>query len=367
MQNNRIRLVLGAVLSLVALNALANDSYSGAWYAVPGVSLIDTDKDLAAKNGAGASIRLGKELSPHWDIQSGINYASANDDLGVAGRYKQTSLGLDALYMLGRDSFRPFLLTGLGVANNKIDYSTTPAVQDKSKTSWLANIGLGAQYLFNDSFGVQADVRQQWTRSTAKANGVFDADGTLGNTLLNLGGIFRFAAPTALPVVESAPAAAPVAPSVVAEAPISTPAPSLAPEPAVDCKPTFETVTILAEKLFVFDQYKLQDNAKPMLDEVVAKIKANADVELVLVTGHTDRLGSEAYNQKLSERRANQVKAYLMSQGVPAKRLQASGKGEAEPVVACKGDKPSKKLIECLQPNRRVVISAEKQRETPCR
>ncbi|MBZ4201497.1 MAG: OmpA family protein, partial [Methylotenera sp.] len=262
-----------------------------------------------------------------------------------------TSLGLDALYMLGRDSFRPFLLTGLGVANNKLDYSPT-VVQDKSKTSWLANIGLGAQYLFNDSFGVQADVRQQWTRSGS----VLDAGGTVGNTLFNLGGIFRFGAPTALPVTERAPAAAPVVPAAAGEAPESVPA----------CKSSFETVTISAEKLFAFDQDKLQDSSKPTLDEVAAKIKANPDVELVLVTGHTDRLGSEAYNQKLSERRANQVKAYLTTQGVSAKRLQASGKGESEPVVACKGDKLSKKLIECLQPNRRVVISAEKQRETRC-
>ena len=261
--------------------------------------------------------------------------------------------------MLGRDSFRPFLLTGLGVANNKLDYSTTPAVQDKSKTSWLANIGLGAQYLFNDSFGVQADVRQQWTRSTAKSTGVFDSSGTVGNTLLNLGGVFRFPAPTAMPVADSAPAAAPVQAAATPDAPVAAALPA--------CKPSFETVTILAEKLFAFDQDKLQDSSKPTLDEVASKIKANADVELVLVTGHTDKLGSESYNQKLSERRANQVKAYLMTQGVSAKRLQASGKGESEPVVACKGDKSSKKLIECLQPNRRVVISAEKQREMPCR
>lgn len=359
MKNNRqfIAAML-SVFGLLAGDASAEDAYSGAWYAVPGVSLMDTDKDLAAKNGGGASIRLGKELSPHWDIQSGLSYARANDDLASgSGRYKQTSLGMDALYMLGRDSFRPFLLTGLGVANNKLDYSTTPVVQDKSKTSWLANIGLGAQYLFNDSFGVQADVRQQWTRSNANGS-VLDAGGTVGNTLLNLGGVFRFPAPTAMPVAESAPAAAPV------QAPASD-----APVPAVlpACKPSFETVTILAEKLFAFDQDKLQDSSKPTLDEVANKIKANADVELVLVTGHTDKLGSESYNQKLSERRANQVKAYLMTQGVSAKRLQASGKGESEPVVACKGDKPNKKLIECLQPNRRVVISAEKQREMPCR
>jgi len=358
MKNNRqfIAAMLSA-LGLLAGNVSAEEAYSGAWYAVPGVSLMDTDKDLAAKNGGGASIRLGKELSPHWDIQSGLSYARANDDLGGNGRYKQTSLGMDALYMLGRDSFRPFLLTGLGVANNKLDYSPT-VVQDKSKTSWLANIGLGAQYLFNDSFGVQADVRQQWTRSNAKAGSVLDAGGTVGNTLLNLGGVFRFPAPTAMPVAESAPAAAPVqAPAMDAPVPAALPA----------CKPSFETVTILAEKLFAFDQDKLKDSSKPTLDEVASKIKANADLELVLVTGHADKLGSESYNQKLSERRANKVKEYLMMQGVSAKRLQASGKGESEPVVACKGDKPNKKLIECLQPNRRVVISAEKQREMPCR
>ena len=364
MKNNRqLIAAMLSVLALLASHASAEEAYSGAWYAVPGVSLMDADKDLAAKNGGGASIRLGKELSPHWDIQSGLSYARANDELASgSGRYKQTSLGMDALYMLGRDSFRPFLLTGLGVANNKLDYSTTPAVQDKSKTSWLANIGLGAQYLFNDSFGVQADVRQQWTRSTAKSTGVFDSSGTVGNTLLNLGWVFRFSAPTAMPVAESAPAAAPVQAAATPDAPD---APAAAALPA--CKPSFETVTILAEKLFAFDQDKLQDSSKPTLDEVASKIKANADVELVLVTGHTDRLGSESYNQKLSERRANQVKAYLMTQGVSAKRLQASGKGESEPVVACKGEKPNKKLIECLQPNRRVVISAEKQREMPCR
>jgi OOP family OmpA-OmpF porin len=361
MKNNRqFVAAMLSVFGLLAGHASAEEAYSGAWYAVPGVSLMNTDKDLAAKNGGGASIRLGKELSPHWDIQSGLSYARANDELASgSGRYKQTSLGLDALYMLGRDNLRPFLLTGLGVANNKLDYSTTPAVQDKSKTSWLANIGLGAQYLFNDSFGVQADVRQQWTRSTAKSTGVFDSSGTVGNTLLNLGGVFRFPAPTAMPVAESAPAAAPVQAAAAPDVPVAAALPA--------CKPSFETVTILAEKLFAFDQDKLQDSSKPTLDEVANKIKANADVELVLVTGHTDRLGSENYNQKLSERRANQVKAYLMTQGVSAKRLQASGKGESEPVVACKGDKPSKKLIECLQPNRRVVISAEKQREMPCR
>ncbi len=198
MKENIIKIAVAAALGLVAFTASAEDMYRGAWYAVPGASYMHTDSDLDAKNGGGAFIRLGKELSPKWDIQTGLGYNRASEDTGIvgaSGHYKQTTLGVDALYMLSRDSFRPFLLTGLGVANNNVDYSI-PAIQDKSKTSWLANIGVGAQYLINDSFGLQADVRQQWTRSNTKATG-FDANGTVGNTLVNLGGIFRFGAPVA--------------------------------------------------------------------------------------------------------------------------------------------------------------------------
>ena len=169
MQKNLIKIAVATALGLVALTAAAEDMYRGAWYAVPGASYMSTDSDLEAKNGGGAFIRLGKELSPKWDIQTGLSYNRANDDIaGSSGHYKQTTFGVDALYMLSRDSFRPFLLTGLGVAHNNVDYSI-PTIQDKTKTSWLANIGVGAQYLINDSFGLQADIRQQWSRSNAKA------------------------------------------------------------------------------------------------------------------------------------------------------------------------------------------------------
>jgi len=92
----------------------------------------------------------------------------------------------------------------------------------------------------------------------------------------------------------------------------------------------------------------------------VAKLKEHEEFKLVMVTGHTDRIGSEAYNQKLSEQRANKVKDYLVSQGIDAGRLQAVGKGESEPVVDCKGIR-GKQLVECLAPNRRVVILDQEQ------
>lgn len=367
MNKNILNIAVAATLSLAAFSAVAEDMYRGAWYAVPGVSYMDTDSDLGAKNGGGAFIKLGKELSPSWDIQGGIGYNRASENTGIAGasgRYKQTTLGLDALYMFSRDKFRPFLVAGLGAAHNNVDYSIA-GIQDKSKTSWLANVGLGAQYLFNDSFGLQADLRHQWSRSSAKAVGTtpaFDADGTIGNTLLSFGGIFRFGAPAPMPVVAS-PEPAPVTPAPVAVAEVE-PEVMPAPAPAV-CVPKFETVTISAEKLFGFDKAKLQEGSKPALDEVVAKLKEHPEFELVLVTGHTDRIGSAAYNQKLSERRAEQVKNYIVSQGIDGSRLKAVGKGESEPVVACTGIR-GKKAVECLQPNRRVVISAEEQHKEGC-
>jgi OOP family OmpA-OmpF porin len=358
MKKNIISIAVAATLGLAAFAASAEDLYRGAWYAVPGVSYLHTDSDLDANNGGGAFIKLGKELSPSWDIQGGLGYNRASEDTniaGVGGSYKQTTLGVDALYLFSRDKFRPFLLAGLGVARNNVDYSNFAALNDRSKTSWLANVGLGAQYLFNDTFGLQADLRHQWSRSDAKAPGTnFDADGTIGNTLLSLGAIFRFGAPAPVAVAEPAPAPAPyVAPE---------PAPAPAPAPvAAPCEPKFETITLQAERLFGFDKFKLGNDSVPVLDDVVAKLKEHPEFDVVVVTGHTDRIGSEQYNQKLSEKRAEVIKQHLVSHGIDAGRIRAVGKGELQPLVACDGVKGKKALVECLSPNRRVVITGERQ------
>ena len=362
MNKNLIGLAVAATLSLTALTASAEDMFRGAWYAVPGISYMNTDSDLDANNGGGISLAIGKELSQSWDLQGRLGYNRASEDTGipgVGGRYKQTTLGLDALYMFSRDKFRPFLLAGLGVARNKVDYSNLN-IGDDSKTSWLAGLGLGAQYLFSDSFGLQADVRHQWSKSDAKAVGTtFDADGTIGNTLLSLGGVFRFGAPAPV-MAEAAPEPAPIA-----AAPEPMPEPAPAPEP-VKCTPQMDTITVGAEKLFGFDKANISEEGKVALDEAAAKIKANPELKAVIVTGHTDRIGSDAYNHKLSHRRAVQVKDYLAAQGVDPSIIEAVGKGEEEPVVQCTGNKATKKLISCLQPNRRVEIRAEGQKETGC-
>jgi OOP family OmpA-OmpF porin len=148
-----------------------------------------------------------------------------------------------------------------------------------------------------------------------------------------------------------------------AAAPAAAPVPVAGPE-----KAAFAPITLQAETLFDFDKSVIHADGKKQLDnEVVGKMKEYPQVEVVLVTGHTDRIGSDAYNQKLSQRRAAAVKAYLVSQGVEAKRIETAAKGESEPVVSCDNVKgkvsgKNKKLVECLQPNRRVMVEVKVQK-----
>ncbi|MEF8748697.1 MAG: OmpA family protein [Candidatus Accumulibacter propinquus] len=130
-----------------------------------------------------------------------------------------------------------------------------------------------------------------------------------------------------------------------------------APAAGPSAKPSADKITVAADALFDFDKATLRPAGKQKLDEVVAKSK-QIKLEVIIAVGHTDRFGSDAYNQKLSEKRAAAVKAYLVSKGVEANRVYTEGKGKKNPVTKpdqCPGAK-SKKVIECLQPDRRVDI-----------
>ena len=99
------------------------------------------------------------------------------------------------------------------------------------------------------------------------------------------------------------------------------------------------------------------NEAKAKLDkEVVARAKDFSSVSLVHVDGHADRLGSAQYNQRLSEKRADAVRAYLVSKGFDGSKIETLGSGKTNPVKGCPDQKDRKALIECLTPNRRVVV-----------
>jgi OOP family OmpA-OmpF porin len=128
----------------------------------------------------------------------------------------------------------------------------------------------------------------------------------------------------------------------------------MAPKPAPAPMPVTQKVTLSADVLFEFDRYALKPEGKAKLDDLVGQLKGLA-LEVIIAVGHTDRIGSEAYNQKLSVRRAESVKAYMVSKGVQPNRIYTEGKGEKQPVKECK-DTNFKALVACLAPNRRVDV-----------
>ena len=165
-----------------------------------------------------------------------------------------------------------------------------------------------------------------------------------------------------------APKPAPAAPAPVPPpAPAPAPAPAAAPAPAPVAKPEApkpppapKPINLTSTELFEFDKATLTPDARSKLDnEVIAKLKDLRDIKYIIVNGHADRLGSPQYNQALSEKRAEAVRAYLVSRGVDASAIETLGFGKTLPVKSCPDQKDRKSLIECLAPNRRVVVEVQ--------
>ena len=183
-----------------------------------------------------------------------------------------------------------------------------------------------------------------WTPATAAP----DCDGAIV--------ALKVAAPAAAPEPAPAPAAAPEpAPAAEPEpapaaAPEPEPAPAAAPVPVPSPSPaTVATkVTYAADAFFDFDKSVIKPEGKAKLDDLVGKIKG-LNLEVIIAVGHTDSVGSDTYNQKLSVRRSEAVKAYLVSKGIEKNRVYTEGKGEKQPVA-------DNKTAEGRAKNRRVEI-----------
>ncbi len=140
-----------------------------------------------------------------------------------------------------------------------------------------------------------------------------------------------------VPVAAPAPAPAPAAA-----------APAARPAPAPVAPPAATKVTYAADAFFDFDKSVLKPEGKAKLDDLVGKIK-DINLEVIIAVGHTDAVGSDSYNQKLSVRRSESVKAYLVSKGIEKNRVYTEGKGEKQPVA-------DNKTAEGRAKNRRVEI-----------
>ena len=149
---------------------------------------------------------------------------------------------------------------------------------------------------------------------------------------------------TAAPGCDGALQAAAPAPAPVAAPPAATPAPTPAPPAPVAA----QKVTYAADAFFDFDKSVLKPEGRAKLDDLVSKIQG-INLEVIIAVGHTDSIGSDAYNQRLSVRRAEAVKAYLVTKGIERNRIYTEGKGEKQPVA-------DNRTAEGRAKNRRVEV-----------
>ncbi|MGA7817081.1 outer membrane protein OmpA [Caballeronia sp.] len=138
--------------------------------------------------------------------------------------------------------------------------------------------------------------------------------------------------------------------ALVVQAPVP-PTPVPPPAPVISS----QKITYQADTLFDFDKAVLKPAGKEKLDDLASKI-GDLNLEVVVATGYTDRIGSDKYNDRLSLRRAQAVKAYLVSKGIEANRIYTEGKGKRNPVTTGCNQKNHKALISCLAPDRRVEV-----------
>jgi OOP family OmpA-OmpF porin len=233
------------------------------------------------------------------------------------------------------DKFSAFGRVGVNHAETESSFSGTGAVNvinpNASEREANLKLGAGLQYDFNDNWAMRLETERYRINDTVGNKGDVD--------LVSLGVIYRFgAAPEPVAPVVREPVRAPV---VVAAPP---------PPPA----PKFVKYTLSANELFGFDSAEVR-MPQPQLDTIASALKGEGSPQQIVISGYTDRLGSDAYNQKLSERRALGVKNYMISKGIAPDRLIAVGRGEVDPVVEC-SDTNKTALIKCLAPNRRIEI-----------
>ena len=305
-------------------------------------SISDDDRDTGYKIFGGYQFNKNFALEGGYFDLGKFGFTATTIPAGTLhGDIKLRGLNLDAVGILPiTEKFSALGRIGVNYAQARDTFSGTGAVNvtnpNPSKNDTHYKVGLGLQYAFTESLAVRTELERYRINDAVGNNGDID--------LISVGLVYRFGEKTPAP----APRAAEPAPVVVAAAP--APQPVVAPAPA----PRFEKYTLSATELFAFNSAELR-MPQPKLDEIANALSSDSKVDNVVITGYTDRIGSDKYNQKLSERRAVAVKSYLTSKGIDANRLKAEGKGEANPVVVCT-DKKRPALIKCLAPNRRVEV-----------
>ena len=299
------------------------------------------------ERGRGYKLFAGKQLNQYVAIEGGYvdlgkfgfnATTSGNGALNGEAGFRGVNLDLvgqlplsQRFSLLGRIGMH-YTKASTHFTGNRLAAVTNP---NPSERKIGANAGLGLEYKFSEALAMRAEVERYR---------VNDAVGNRGDVdLASVSLVYKLGRPAARPVAYTPPPAEPMAP-------IAAPAPVVAqlPPPPPPPQPVSEKVSFAAESLFDFDRAVVKPDGKAALDGLLAKLQG-MNTEAIVTVGHTDAVGTDAYNDKLSLRRAEAVKAYLVSKGVEASRVFVEGNGEAQPVA-------DNKQAEGRAKNRRVTV-----------
>lgn len=318
-----------------------------------GLTATGIDED---NKSTGYKLYGGYQFGPHFSMEGGyfdlgrFGFNATTTPAGtLQGDIRLKGLNLD---LVGRlpftERFSAIGRAGLTYVDTADRFNGTGAVTvadaSPGKREGGYKVGLGLQYELSRALALRLE---------AERYRINDAVGNRGDIdLVTVGLLFRFGG---RPPEPAQPAPAPVA-ERAAPQPVAAPVPVPAPVPAPR---VLKRVVIAADNDFGFDKISLSPSGKRTLDGFVRDLRG-LTYERITVIGNTDRFGTESYNMKLSQRRADAVKDYLVvSGGVPASKIVATGAGETDHRTVpsdCVGQVATSRMIECLQPDRRVDI-----------
>lgn len=361
-------------IATLSLSPIANAADDDGWYL--GASIGRTSEDISFRDAytsllpAGAAINsysdgnqdqggkifAGYQFNRYFAIEGGyfdlgeFNYSAITTPAGpLSSEFGAKGLNLDLVGILPMTE-KLSLLARYGYNNARttsayqgggVVPAIIPRVREENEHT---KFGLGAEYDLSSSFSLRLEAERYRLEQPFSSVGNVD--------LYSVGLVYRFGQKTAARPA-STPAPTPAPKPVVAEAvaPIVTQETLTPPAPV--------RVVFSAESLFDFDKSEVKTAGKAHLDEFVMDLRA-VTYDMISVTGHSDRIGEEAYNIALSLRRAEAVKAYLVQTGrLPAGKITTYGIDGSNPVTRlsdCPRTMATPALISCLQPDRRVVV-----------